>query len=182
MIATARRVGTTRVIHRAMAETIRATILARRCRQRHRARPVHRDRHFPNRSSAPRSMADRGIRIATTGGGHAMAATDTTPTISDGWRRAFRARRFRSNPIADMELKVRQSRLAAMVVVMACAMPLSGCGYFGSAVGWDDGHATEQQRPSRLPLSPQPSIDCVRDRTPSPTCFPAAPSRMSAWK
>jgi hypothetical protein len=79
-------------------------------------------------------------------------------------------------------VEVRRNRLAAMAVVMACAMPLSGCGYLSSAVGLDDGHAVQAERPSRLPLSSQPSIACVKDRTPSPTCFPAAPGRMSAWK
>lgn len=67
-------------------------------------------------------------------------------------------------------------------MVMASVMPLSGCGYLVSAVELSDEHTTSQQRPSLLPQSPQPSIACVKERTPSPTCFPAAPGRISAWR
>ena len=99
MIATAHRAGTTHAIHRAMAGTIRATIRVRRCRQYRRVHPVRRDRLFPSRSSAPRIMADRGIRIVTTGGGHVMATTGTTSTSSERRRRVSSgARRLRRNP------------------------------------------------------------------------------------
>ena len=185
MIATAHRAGTTHAIHRAMAGTIRAIIRVRRCRQYRRVHPVHRDRLFPSRSSAPRIMADRGIRIVTTGGGHVMATTGTTSTSSERRRRVSSgARRLRRNPSGQcgVEGETKPPRSSGY-----------GIGLRGHAVwlrqprrplplGLDASQTTEQQRPSRLPLAQQPSIACVKDRTPSPTCCPAAPSRMSAWK
>ena len=55
--------------------TTRGIIRARQCR---RCRGV---RLSPNRSSAPRSMAVRGTRIATTGGDRVLAAGSTAPSI-----------------------------------------------------------------------------------------------------
>lgn len=101
-------------------------------------------------------------------------------TVTDGAAPIRGRGAFRNNPISDVESKVR--RLAAVVMAMASVLPLSGCGYLASAISLDHGYALEQQRPSSLPLSPQPSIGCVKDRMPSPTCFPAAPGRMSAWR
>ncbi|PWK71675.1 hypothetical protein [Aminobacter sp. AP02] len=73
----ARPAGMTRAIHRAMGETIRAIILARRYP------PCLRVRHSPSRSTAGVDLTGTGTLTAMTGGGHAMAMTGSTSTNND---------------------------------------------------------------------------------------------------